>query len=141
MMSLPLYVQGAWFAGALLFIFGLKGMSSPASARKGIVIAGEIDGTAGNCCGERHQIRASATLNRFNIGKCYGISFALHLETVITAGKIEGIGVRLGQDDEITLRSAGYTTQIIYSFGCARHNRAGFRHVIRPLFHVCLAGC
>ena len=40
MMSLPLYVQGAWFLGALLFIFGLKGMSSPASARKGIVIAG-----------------------------------------------------------------------------------------------------
>ena len=39
-MSLPLYVQGAWFAGALLFIFGLKGMSSPTSARKGIVWAG-----------------------------------------------------------------------------------------------------
>ena len=39
-MSLPLYVQGAWFAGALLFIFGLKGMSSPASARRGIVWAG-----------------------------------------------------------------------------------------------------
>ncbi len=39
-MTLPVYVQGAWFAGALLFIFGLKGMSSPASARKGIVIAG-----------------------------------------------------------------------------------------------------
>lgn len=37
---MPTYVQGAWFAGALLFIFGLKGMSSPASARKGIVIAG-----------------------------------------------------------------------------------------------------
>ena len=35
-----IYVQGAWFAGALLFIFGLKGMSSPASARRGIVIAG-----------------------------------------------------------------------------------------------------
>ena len=29
-MTLPLYVQGAWFVGALLFIFGLKGMSSPA---------------------------------------------------------------------------------------------------------------
>jgi hypothetical protein len=29
-MTLPLYVQGAWFAGALLFILGLKGMSSPA---------------------------------------------------------------------------------------------------------------
>jgi NAD(P) transhydrogenase subunit beta len=39
-MSLPTYVQGAWFGGALLFIFGLKGMSSPASARKGIVVAG-----------------------------------------------------------------------------------------------------
>jgi NAD(P) transhydrogenase subunit beta len=39
-MALPLYVQGAWFGGAALFIFGLKGMSSPASARKGIVIAG-----------------------------------------------------------------------------------------------------
>jgi len=39
-MSAPFYVQGAWFVGALLFIFGLKGMSSPASARKGIVIAG-----------------------------------------------------------------------------------------------------
>jgi NAD(P) transhydrogenase subunit beta len=40
MMSLPLAVQGAWFSGALLFILGLKGMSSPASARKGIVWAG-----------------------------------------------------------------------------------------------------
>ncbi|WP_298399090.1 NAD(P)(+) transhydrogenase (Re/Si-specific) subunit beta [uncultured Azonexus sp.] len=39
-MTAPLYVQGAWFAGALLFIFGLKGMSSPTSARRGIVIAG-----------------------------------------------------------------------------------------------------
>ena len=39
-MTLPVYVQGAWFVGALLFIFGLKGMSSPASARRGIVIAG-----------------------------------------------------------------------------------------------------
>ena len=39
-MSLPLYVQGAWFGGALLFILGLKGMSSPASAQRGIVIAG-----------------------------------------------------------------------------------------------------
>ena len=39
-MTLPIYVQGAWFAGALLFILGLKGMSSPASARKGIVWAG-----------------------------------------------------------------------------------------------------
>ena len=39
-MTLPLYVQGAWFVGALLFIFGLKGMSSPANARRGIVIAG-----------------------------------------------------------------------------------------------------
>ncbi len=39
-MQMPIYVQGAWFAGALLFIFGLKGMSSPASARRGIVIAG-----------------------------------------------------------------------------------------------------
>ena len=39
-MTLPIYVQGSWFLGAALFIFGLKGMSSPASARKGIVIAG-----------------------------------------------------------------------------------------------------
>ena len=39
-MSLPFYVQGAWFLGALLFILGLKGMSSPASARQGIVWAG-----------------------------------------------------------------------------------------------------
>ena len=39
-MNLPLHVQGAWFFGALLFIVGLKGMSSPASARKGIVMAG-----------------------------------------------------------------------------------------------------
>ena len=40
MMALPFYVQGAWFLGAALFIFGLKGMSSPASARRGIVWAG-----------------------------------------------------------------------------------------------------
>ena len=40
MMTLPYTVQGAWFLGALLFILGLKGMSSPASARKGIVWAG-----------------------------------------------------------------------------------------------------
>ncbi len=40
MMALPVYVQGAWFVGALLFIFGLKGMSSPASARQGIIWAG-----------------------------------------------------------------------------------------------------
>jgi H+-translocating NAD(P) transhydrogenase subunit beta len=39
-MTAPFYVQGAWFIGAALFIFGLKGMSSPASARRGIVIAG-----------------------------------------------------------------------------------------------------
>jgi NAD(P) transhydrogenase subunit beta len=39
-MTIPVYVQGAWFAGAALFIFGLKGMSSPASARRGIIIAG-----------------------------------------------------------------------------------------------------
>ncbi|MGE5385085.1 MAG: NAD(P)(+) transhydrogenase (Re/Si-specific) subunit beta [Betaproteobacteria bacterium] len=39
-MAPPLVIQGAWFAGALLFILGLKGMSSPASARKGIVWAG-----------------------------------------------------------------------------------------------------
>ncbi len=39
-MTLPIYVQGAWFGGALLFILGLKGMSSPASARQGIVWAG-----------------------------------------------------------------------------------------------------
>jgi len=40
MMNLPLYVQFPWFLGALLFILGLKGMSSPATARKGIVWAG-----------------------------------------------------------------------------------------------------
>ncbi|MEY2633197.1 MAG: hypothetical protein RIR00_1851 [Pseudomonadota bacterium] len=40
MMALPLYVQGAWFLGALLFIVGLKGMSNPANARQGIVWAG-----------------------------------------------------------------------------------------------------
>ena len=39
-MSLPIYVQGAWLIGAILFIVGLKGMSSPVSARKGIVWAG-----------------------------------------------------------------------------------------------------
>lgn len=39
-MSLPLYVQITWFLGALLFIVGLKGMSSPVTARKGIVWAG-----------------------------------------------------------------------------------------------------
>ncbi len=39
-MSLPIYVQASWFLGAVLFIVGLKGMSSPASARKGIVWAG-----------------------------------------------------------------------------------------------------
>jgi H+-translocating NAD(P) transhydrogenase subunit beta len=39
-MTLPLYVPSAWFAGALLFIFGLKGMGSPATARRGIVWAG-----------------------------------------------------------------------------------------------------
>ncbi len=33
-------VQAAWFVAALLFIFGLKGMSSPVTARKGIVWAG-----------------------------------------------------------------------------------------------------
>ncbi|MGE5492541.1 MAG: NAD(P)(+) transhydrogenase (Re/Si-specific) subunit beta, partial [Actinomycetota bacterium] len=39
-MTLPIHVQSAWFAGAALFIFGLKGMGSPATARKGIVWAG-----------------------------------------------------------------------------------------------------
>ena len=39
-MSLPITVQGAWLIGAILFILGLKGMSSPVSARKGIVWAG-----------------------------------------------------------------------------------------------------
>ncbi len=39
-MSLPIYVHGTWFLGALLFIVGLKGMSSPVTARKGIVWAG-----------------------------------------------------------------------------------------------------
>ena len=40
MMALPIYVQAAYFTGALLFILGLKGMSAPASARTGIVWAG-----------------------------------------------------------------------------------------------------
>ena len=40
MMLVPTYVQAFWFLAALLFILGLKGMSSPASARKGIVWAG-----------------------------------------------------------------------------------------------------
>jgi H+-translocating NAD(P) transhydrogenase subunit beta len=39
-LTLPLYVPSAWFAGALLFILGLKGMGSPATARRGIVWAG-----------------------------------------------------------------------------------------------------
>ncbi len=39
-MNLPLYVQLPWFLGALLFTVGLKGMSSPASARQGILRAG-----------------------------------------------------------------------------------------------------
>jgi len=39
-MSLPFYVQGAWLVGVIFFIVGLKGMSSPVSARKGIVWAG-----------------------------------------------------------------------------------------------------
>ncbi len=39
-MNQPLYVQGAWFIGAVLFIFGLKGMGSPGTARRGIVWAG-----------------------------------------------------------------------------------------------------
>lgn len=39
-MNLPLYVQGAWFGGAVLFILGLQGMGSPAKARRGIVLAG-----------------------------------------------------------------------------------------------------
>ena len=39
-MSMPFYVQAAWFIAAVLFIFGLKGMSSPTTARRGIVWAG-----------------------------------------------------------------------------------------------------
>lgn len=39
-LSIPLAVQLAWFTGALLFIFGLKGMGSPSTARKGIMWAG-----------------------------------------------------------------------------------------------------
>jgi H+-translocating NAD(P) transhydrogenase subunit beta len=39
-MAIPVYVQAAWFIGAALFILGLKGMGSPASARQGIVTAG-----------------------------------------------------------------------------------------------------
>ena len=39
-MNLPVYVQTPWFLGALLFILGLKGMASPATARRGIVWAG-----------------------------------------------------------------------------------------------------
>ena len=37
---IPIYVQSFWFVGALLFILGLKGMSSPVTARKGIIWAG-----------------------------------------------------------------------------------------------------
>src|SRR5690606_6841930 len=33
-------IQASYFAAALLFIFGLKRMSSPVTARRGIVIAG-----------------------------------------------------------------------------------------------------
>ena len=40
MLHLPLYVQGAWLIGAVMFIFGLKGMGSPTTARKGIIWAG-----------------------------------------------------------------------------------------------------
>ena len=40
MMQIPSYVQISWFLSALLFILGLKGMSSPVSARKGIIWAG-----------------------------------------------------------------------------------------------------
>ena len=57
-MNLPIYVQGAWFAGALLFIFGLKGMSSPASARRGIVIGVGRRGRPGRP--RRRSGRASA---------------------------------------------------------------------------------
>ncbi len=39
-MTLPIYVQGAWLIGAVLFIVGLKGMSSPVTARRGIIWAG-----------------------------------------------------------------------------------------------------
>lgn len=38
--GLEIYVQGTWFLGALLFLFRLKGMSSQACARRGIVVAG-----------------------------------------------------------------------------------------------------
>ena len=39
-MTISVYVQAVWFLAALLFIYGLKCMSSPVSARKGIVWAG-----------------------------------------------------------------------------------------------------
>jgi NAD(P) transhydrogenase subunit beta len=39
-MSLPLYVQASYLVVAILFILGLKGMSSPGSAKRGIVQAG-----------------------------------------------------------------------------------------------------
>lgn len=33
-------IQVAYLAAAILFIYGLRGMSSPRSARRGIVVAG-----------------------------------------------------------------------------------------------------
>ena len=49
MLHLPLYVQGAWLVGAMMFIFGLKGMGSPTTARKGIVWAG-VGVKSKSCC-------------------------------------------------------------------------------------------
>jgi NAD(P) transhydrogenase subunit beta len=39
-MTLPLYIQAAYFAASVLFILGLKRMSSPATAKAGIRWAG-----------------------------------------------------------------------------------------------------
>ena len=39
-MSLSLLIQASYFVAAVLFILGLKAMSSPRTARRGIVWAG-----------------------------------------------------------------------------------------------------
>ena len=39
-MSVDTLIQAAYFAAAFLFIYGLKRMSSPVTARSGIIVAG-----------------------------------------------------------------------------------------------------
>jgi len=39
-MDTSLIIEGAYFIAALLFIYGLKRMASPKTARSGIVVAG-----------------------------------------------------------------------------------------------------